>query len=153
MPTAGAATYIYQGGSWVLVNHEQGAWIQLPYSASNFATDVGAWTVEAGDVGQIAFYLKGTTLTVTFDIRTSTVAGGPQFLRLLGIPYTFKTSIYALPMLTADATGSMGAGYLPAAIGVQVMTRELVLVRANQVAWPNLTNALYAFGQVDGDVQ
>ena len=38
----GAATFIYNGSSWVLLNHEQGKWIQQAFSASNFWTGVTA---------------------------------------------------------------------------------------------------------------
>src|SRR5262245_21412071 len=47
----GTVTYVFADiNAWLLVNHEQGAWIQPLFVATNFVANAGTWTVEAGDV-------------------------------------------------------------------------------------------------------
>lgn len=60
---SGAATYqYYPGVGWHLIAHDQGAWITPPFSAAEFAPEVGTWTVSAGNVSYRKYKLQGSTL-------------------------------------------------------------------------------------------
>lgn len=80
----GRARYIYDGTTtrWRLLNHEQGGWITPAFDGARFHLDGGAtsWTVEAGDVQREAYWLKGRTLFLQFELVTTQVAGTPAYL-------------------------------------------------------------------------
>lgn len=71
----GSAEFIYNGGAWVLVAHEQGTWLTAPYNAANFTNNGGSWVVEAGDVQRLAYRLSGRTLTVKFTLVGTSLSG------------------------------------------------------------------------------
>jgi hypothetical protein len=72
----GSAEFVYDGGRWVMVAHEQGAWITPPFAAVNFFGSASmTWTVTAGEVATCSFYQKGHMVSVVFQILLSTVGG------------------------------------------------------------------------------
>jgi hypothetical protein len=68
---------------WRLTTHEQGGWITPTYAAGNYTAQTGTWTVDAGDVTTQAYYLKGRTLTVAFNLVTTSVSATPTFLNIV----------------------------------------------------------------------
>lgn len=70
----GNATFIYDGTTarWRLRNHNQGAWITPAFVAGNF-TSGGTWTVDAGDVQVLRYFLHERHLTVAWVITTTTL--------------------------------------------------------------------------------
>jgi hypothetical protein len=79
----GYATFQYDtsGGTgvWRLLYHEQGAWITPTFAAGNFTGNASmTWTVDAGDVSAFSFKLSGRSLTVAWNIATTTVGGTPN---------------------------------------------------------------------------
>lgn len=71
----GAATLQYDDTTdrWRLVDHTQGAFIDIAYAGTDFTANTGAWTVDSGDVTTFAYYLVGSQLTVILTaINTST---------------------------------------------------------------------------------
>lgn len=81
---SGRALLAYDGttGRWRVLEHEQGAWIAVPYSAGNFTSNTGTWTVGAGDQTTFAYYLKGRLLSVACALDTTTVASSPSLLQI-----------------------------------------------------------------------
>jgi hypothetical protein len=76
----GSAMFAYnQGGAdWILIAHEQGKWLQSPFSAANFVTlGGGTWVVAAGNVTLCHYRLSGNMLTMFFNISGTTVGGTP----------------------------------------------------------------------------
>src|SRR5690606_17792274 len=57
-------------------------WVDMPFDAGNFTTDTGTWTVAEADQNTYAYQIDGNKMTVSFDIRTSTVASSPTQLRI-----------------------------------------------------------------------
>ena len=100
---AGAAMYVYQEGTWILITHQQGAWIRVPYNAANFAAG-GGWTVEAGDVVQQDYWLQGTSVLLTTVIASTTITGTPGQLVVGGWPYLARTPLSNLPAVTSQST-------------------------------------------------
>lgn len=75
---SGVLTYQYSATStaWILINHEQGAWITPTFAAGNF-TGNGAltWTVTGPQLTTGKYRLDGRTLSVMF-LFTNTTTGG-----------------------------------------------------------------------------
>jgi hypothetical protein len=74
----GSARYLYDAAAtlWRLQDHEQGAWIDIPFNAALFAAAAGGtWTVTAGQVNSFVYLLRGKTLTLALQIGTSTLTG------------------------------------------------------------------------------
>jgi hypothetical protein len=105
----GWATYQHDGTAWILITHEQGAWVTPTYSAGNFTSNVGSWTVEAGDINAYAFRLSGRTLTVSWYLQTTSVTGTPTQLRI-AIPGGFTAGKASLHPLVHDDAGAGNAG-------------------------------------------
>jgi hypothetical protein len=93
----GSATFQYDTTTsrWRLIQHEQGGWIDVAYSAGNFAAG-GAmtWTVDAADQKTYAFWLKGNTLFFEFDIRTTSIGGVLNAFITIAIPNSW-TVVYS----------------------------------------------------------
>ena len=110
----GSISYFYDGTQWVVTAHEQGQWITPTFSAGNYvASSAGTWTVGAVTTG--AYYLKGTTLSVKFDITLTTVAqSGAQPTALLIAAAAYggftSTAIWSQPCLYNDNAGGILAG-------------------------------------------
>ena len=70
----GFATYVYQNTvGWLLLAHEQGAWITPAYAAADYTSQSGTWTVESADVAVAQSYLFGRSLAFLLSINTSTL--------------------------------------------------------------------------------
>lgn len=90
-PVAGGGwiTYEYDGATWQLVTHNQGAWASAPFAASNFRTGASptGWTVTAGNVAGLAYFLNGRLLDVAFSIDLTSVSPASVELQILNTAY------------------------------------------------------------------
>jgi hypothetical protein len=110
-----------------LVTAECG-WIDIPFSAANFATNGGGtWTVAAANQTTYRFTIAGRTLTALFviDNSTVTVAGAGQLLIVLPNAYTIRQTHWSTGLLYID--GSSGAWKTPGAIFSQTNGAQLYL--------------------------
>lgn len=75
----GYITLAYIAGAvsaWVVIGHEQGAWIAPSFLASAFSGYGGmTWTVESSDVWTCAYLLEGRTLHVSWFINNTVIGG------------------------------------------------------------------------------
>lgn len=121
--TRGWATYYYDGSInfWVLLGHEQGAWITPTFAAGDYTASAGTWTVDSGDVIECEYRLTGKTLNWTFFVNTTDVSTTPLTLKRI-IPGGF-TAAQACHLLTrvGDAGGS-------AVVGIAVITAGVATV-------------------------
>ena len=80
---SGTARYIYDGTTtkWRLVAHQQGTWIAQAYSAGNFTSDVGTFTVEAGDVAKNVYWVRGKQLTIQIRLDGWSTTSTPGAIR------------------------------------------------------------------------
>jgi hypothetical protein len=69
-------------GYWMVVDHEQGAWVTPPYSAANFLASGATWTVEAADVVVAAYRLSGRTLQVTCNLALTSLNTASPYLQM-----------------------------------------------------------------------
>jgi hypothetical protein len=76
----GGAIYVAIDGYYRLVSHEQGPWINVPYSAANYNNA----TVEAADVVFHQYKLMGKTLEINVYLSPITVNAGVSFLSIGG---------------------------------------------------------------------
>lgn len=83
-----------------------GHWMDVPYSASNFATNVGAWTVEAGDVSINRYTLIGKTLIWTLSVGATSLASGANYL-LAVVPTGTIQSVAATRAAQATNNGGL----------------------------------------------
>lgn len=108
----GYARYVHDGSFWVMVGHEQGAWITETFSAANYTTNTGAaWTVQSTDELQRAYRLDGRTLHVGVLILNTTVGAAPTALRMT-IPGGFQSSKYSQVPCGILDNGDAARGYL-----------------------------------------
>lgn len=90
--TGGWIAYIYDGTDWQLDDQDQGAWLDIAYSAGNFTgSSTITWTVDAGDQGSLAYKVKGKEITIAGVISTTTVSGVGTDLRI-AMPNSLKTN-------------------------------------------------------------
>lgn len=142
----GWIAYQHDGTDWKLIGHEQGAWITATFAAGNFASDVGSWTVESGDVSTMAYRLNGRTLQVAWYLITTSVSGTPSQLHIGNGAWGGFT--VARAMLAITLGNSAGAGNEP--VFSQVLGGATVITN-NQVdggSWANATNTTGLFGQM-----
>lgn len=88
--------YYSHAGYWQLVSHDQGAWFNIPFSASNFTGYAPmTWTVASGNVNINKCLVSGHTLFWTFSISGSVLGGSPSTLMFMTPPlgYTFASGV------------------------------------------------------------
>jgi hypothetical protein len=109
----GWITYFYDGTDWILVAHEQGAWITPAFSAGDF-TGNGAmtWTVAAGDISWYRSRLSGNTQTVSYYIGSSTVGGTPNSALQVKVPGGFTAAAGFAVGDSSDNGGTSVAAYV-----------------------------------------
>jgi hypothetical protein len=121
----GRAVYVCIGGGfWVLMGHEQGAWLTDPFNAADYTGSGGAWTVTAGQVRAARYHLRGRTLSWMLDVYASTLGGaGSVSRRVLG-GYTIDDAVttYYPPFVpnVIDSTGAT-SGYGLGAVNTGAM--------------------------------
>jgi hypothetical protein len=101
----GNVTYVWILGLWRLLDHEQGAWINEPYNAANYA-----WTVTAGQVRSAKYRVSGKTLHWNLDIYGSSRATTGTCVRAAFGGFTFAAGIFAFTYNLVDSSGA-AAGY------------------------------------------
>lgn len=76
------------GANWLILSISgYGKWVRPSFSAGDFtASGAMTWTVGAGDVTEYAYTLVGKTMTVSFAIGTTTVAGVVDTTLFIKIP-------------------------------------------------------------------
>jgi hypothetical protein len=141
----GWITYEYFAalGYWYCVAHDQGAWIQAPYSAAYFSYGAGgsSWVVDPADITTLAYHLAGKTIDVSFYIVTTSVGGAPSSLEILSGAYGgFLAARSAMFPYTAQnaGAGNQAAWCQVAATGNRI---ALYLMSGAFTASTNSTNA------------
>jgi hypothetical protein len=120
-------------------------WVDVTYAAGNFTTDAGTWTVDSGDQSTYTFQLDGNMMTVSFDIRTSSVATSPTQLRIAVplsriIARTMQNRVLAL-----NAGTQIDTAYVEAVAGE---THLRVFRDLAGTAWSNATDTTSVRGQI-----
>jgi hypothetical protein len=123
----GAVTYLYDPviTQWRLIQHEPGGWIPVPYNAANFGSNAGSWTVPSGSVSTYAYSLDGRTLSVSWFLNPTTIAGSPTILTL------------TLPNGYVPAADAIVLGWYGATLVTQAQSNnpKLSLFHVDSSAW------------------
>jgi len=149
----GYAVYVYasSGGTnyWQLIGHEQGAWITPTFSAGDFSSDTGSWTVASEDVSTMAYRLSGRMLTVAYTLATTTVGGTPSLLVINGgqIGGFTHTKSIVNPSIVNDNAGGNVLGYAQT-----IATSTAIFLSEAVGPWATSNNATYLSGELTFEV-
>lgn len=124
---SGSAMYVYDGATWVLVAHEQGAWITPPYSAAHYGAGGANWNVTAAGREVHKYCLRGRTLHALFGLNSTSVDGGtPAQLYLFSSGfggYSFPHVTWSLqPIGRLDQGGAVPGSF------VQVIAPTVIVI-------------------------
>lgn len=61
--------------------------IKHPFDANDYQTDVGTWTVQAGDIHGYSYAVEGDWLFLRWSVNDTILAGSPKIL-ILKLPAT-----------------------------------------------------------------
>ncbi len=150
----GTGTLVYDdaGARWVPIHHEQGAWIVPTFSAGNFSANGSmTWTVASGDVLSLSYHLSGSSMTVSFQIATSTVGGTPNTSLLIGNG-AWGSFTATRPMINAVAWALDNNVLRQAFVEVAVSGTTINFRRADLANWTASTDLTYLYGQIAFEV-
>jgi hypothetical protein len=117
----GSATYEYIGTAWVLVAHDQGAWIAPPFSAPNYAGTAGlSWSVAAGNVTLDRYCLRGRTLSYALYLGSTTLGGTPAGANLTRVAYGYTAVSNAVGAPFAANNAGVTVAPIPIASGTAI---------------------------------
>jgi hypothetical protein len=123
----------HNGSGWVLIDHDQGSWLTRPFSAANYSTNNGTWTVS--NAARDAYLLVGKTLHYAYNV------GG-----------TSSNALASQLLIVCPGGFSNGAGSSDVAIGyhapggvveagiVFINSSTITLTRISGANWPASTN-------------
>jgi len=148
----GWISYQHDGTNWKLVGHEQGAYITPTFAAGDFTGNGSmTWTVASGDVSIMRYRLCGKTLTVSFNVITSTVGGTlNNSLRIGNGQWGGFTAAAAEtnPVVILD-NGAIPTGVPIATTSTTLIALSVSLATPN---WAAATDATYVRGQITFEV-
>ncbi len=144
----GYIMYVHDGSNWVLIGHEQGKWIgvSLTFNDNAYSGDGtdGNWTVAAGDITTMKYYLSGRSLTVAAHIQTTSVVNTPAQLRIANTQWgDFTITSTSLTGAAAvNAGGAIEATYLisPAS------ATYIAFAQYDAGTWSNATDTTEVYG-------
>jgi hypothetical protein len=141
--------YVAAAGFWVVISHEQGAWITPPFSAANF---FGGLVVEAGDVALCRYRLSGRTVSFVWNFASCGITGSPTYA------YVAKGAWGGFSQAMLDASGSHVYGDVaesgrigPVVSGLN-LGGNIALVRNGYLAWTNTATAMSSNGSAQFEV-
>jgi hypothetical protein len=128
-------------------------WTTVAYASGNF-TGSGSmtWTVDSGDQAAFRYRVVGKTMTVFFDIRTTTVAGTPSTSLQIAIPggYALANDNESFQMIRIFDNGTPAIGY--AAVRNTGAGIQLQRTIDGSTNWSAATNTTSVQGTVDFQV-
>lgn len=85
------------------------AWIDIPFLASNFTADTGAWTVTAGNISSLRYQIVGKAMMLTFQIQGTNVTTGSPVIRMLIPGFTTLAGTVYNPITAFTGTWNIGS--------------------------------------------
>ncbi len=118
---SGVCEYEYDATTqrWRLVSHNQGAWISVPFNASDFSGSGSmTWAVDSADVPVHEYLLSGKVLMINYIIQNTDVGGTAANSLQVAIPagHTAQTSCRMITLVD-DAGGATAFGVVLSTIG------------------------------------
>lgn len=147
----GSVRYVHNGLNWLLMQHEQGTWITPTYAGTNYGAVTGGatWTVDSGDVVAHRYRLSGRTLTVGWQLSTTSLSGtatGSLKITPAGLGgFTPVAGLWAIGHRLYD--GALAIGYIQTDA-----THGLILKKLDDANVTAGTNTIYTSGVATFDV-
>ncbi len=147
----GKATYIYDATTarWRLESHTQGGYITPGFSAGDFTSDVGSWTVGSGDITTMSYEIEADFITVQWAIGTTSVSGTPTALYIGNGQwggFTAKGPQVLQTSLTFSQGGTFGVGFAQTGTGAGLASNKIFLYQIPIVGWTNATDTTAVYG-------
>lgn len=139
MPIAygGYATYFFNGSTWLMIGHDQGAALTPVFVASDYtATGSMTWTLAAGDVSGMFYQLRGRMLWVGMAVASTTVGGTPNIALVRTIPGGFTAAGQVDGAMAYIDSGTPASG-LWRAVSTQLQFYKSLLAPAWTVSTDN----------------
>ena len=129
-------------------NYEYGKWKTPTFAAGDFTSDVGSWTVAAGDVAVYSYCVMDSVMHLQFKINTTTVGTTPAELRIK-IPGGFVAAqdLDALYQFS-DNNGAWTVGTARVITSGGTTDIRLFPGLPGAGAWSNSTDLTYVYGQL-----
>lgn len=105
----GTAEYVYDGTTdrWRLVQHEQGAYVSIPFSAGNYTgTGSMTWTVSGSNQKTLAYYLHGRSVKIIASIEATSVGGTLSSGLQITVPFTSSAIVSTGAFIIDNSVGS-----------------------------------------------
>jgi hypothetical protein len=156
---SGTAEFVYDATTarWRMAAHEQGAWITATFAAGNFTANGSmTWTVDSGDVTTMAYYLRGRTLHVMWQLLTTTIGGTVNTQLLIGNGayggFTWAKTMIANG-LTADNGTSFTATTSTAVVQTTAAATTIAVFKQAAANYVLGANNCQITGELFGEVQ
>lgn len=127
------------------------AWIVPTFNAAHyFGNGSMLWTLQAGDVGTLAYRLQGKTMTVVFVLNTTTVGGTVNTTLQIGNGAWggYVATRQAVNACAYLLNGSVAAGLVQVAAG----GTAIQIQKTDSTNFALSTNLTYVFGQITFEV-
>lgn len=149
----GRALLWYDGTTarWRVLEHEQGTWIVVPFTAGDFTASANTWTVAAGDLSLFRYWLKGRSLTVALNAITTTLSGTAARVYVL-VPGGFL--IAANAQAPAGFCINAGAAFEPCYVDLATsLNTKIQYARQVLTSWTASTDNLGLYTTTTFEVQ
>ena len=156
------ADFTFSGGSYTTaskalwrISDDQlvtSEWTTPAFSAGNFTSDSGSWTVESGDVATYKYKIIDKMMFLVWEIRTTDVTGTPAQLRI-AIPAS-KVSVnseYAYAFSLDNGTRAFAVAIVDAG-GTYVRIHKATPAFANWTATGGAADT-YVYGNITFEIQ
>ena len=147
---AGYIYYFYDGTSWQLVNHHQGSGITPAFSAGDFTTDTGTWTVTAGEVFTHEYYIRDNLLFFILSIQATSVASSPTQLRI-AVPNGYLPAASNVAIYEALDAGTAVISKIDIPSALNAFVRAFANIAGT--AWQTSTLQTYVLGSIEFPLQ
>ena len=125
-------------------------WIDVPYDPSNFVAKAPlVWKVAPEHVTTFAYRVQGKTMTLSFKIARSVLAGQPSGEIYLKIPGNHLPHRSMANTVWLRSMSGRTSGYATVHPGLNYV----VVLRESEDAFPVEPNAFFVFGQITFEVQ
>jgi hypothetical protein len=117
-----------------------GAWVDVPYAASNFTSAAGTWTVDSGDQLTFGYARVGRLVTFMINLATTVLSGAPSLDLRIRLPLSTTRSTDVL--FWGDQAGNI-------MMRVHVVSGDptLYFYRIDGANWA-VTTSIYLSGQI-----
>ena len=146
-PTCDPSGNVTLAGTLTLASAVLGAWTTPAFSAGDYTSPTGSWTVAAGDVTTMAYTILYGKMTVAFVLATTSVGTTPAELRMtIPASKTATKAMRALIQLSDNGTATTGLARTQAGI------TYIAITRLDEANFANSTDATLVAGEITFEI-